>query len=69
MTPEITTAALVRATYEAPLMTIYGPVWPALACGFAVYIGGELHLTQAGQDYLDQSFHAMTQQEAEDRLQ
>ena len=43
--------ALQVLTYEA--LAFLGPVWSAVCSGFAVMIFGELHLTPAGQAYLE----------------
>jgi len=43
--------SLQALTYEA--LAPYGPVWAALGAGFAVYIGTQLHLTPAGERYLE----------------
>ena len=39
------------ATYEA--LELLGPVWSALAAGFAVIWFGELVITSAGERYLE----------------
>lgn len=63
----VTHEDLLRLAYEAPMTVMCGPVWSALMAGYAVPIGGVLHLTPAGQRYLAQSFIAMVATEDEER--
>jgi hypothetical protein len=44
------TADWQRMTYEA--LADLGPVWSAVAAGFAVILWGEVYLTPAGEAYL-----------------
>jgi hypothetical protein len=44
--------AIMCATFEAPATVVAGPVLAAIGCGFAVFIGGQLYLTPAGERYL-----------------
>jgi hypothetical protein len=46
------TDAIMRETFEAPVTVVAGPVLAAIGCGFAVFIGGQLYLTPAGERYL-----------------
>jgi hypothetical protein len=40
-----------RLTYEA--LAHLGPVWSAVAAGYAVIVWGDLYLTPSGEEYLE----------------
>ena len=44
--------AIRRGGFEAPVTVMAGPVLAAIGCGFAVFIGGQLYPTPAGERYL-----------------
>jgi hypothetical protein len=48
-----------RMTYEA--MQYLGPVWSAVAAGFAIVLGGEVYITPSGEAYLN----ALDEEEAQ----